>query len=1208
MFKHFFLFELKYRLQRPMIYIFLLVNFLMAFAATVSDKIIIGGSNDAVHLNAPFVIMNTTLMLTLLGIFMTTAIVNTSILRDFNYKFSPLLFSTPIKKSAYLSGRYLGAFLMALVPFWGVFAGIALGAVSPWVAADEVSSFSIMPYLNTFLVGVIPNILLVSTIVFWLAATFRSSMVSFIGAVGILVLYIILLSFSRNLESETMTILADPLAINAYGILTKYWTIGEKNTQIAALSGLFLMNRLIWTGVSLVCLAMAYFKFSFAERRTKVKFITSIKEVATTPHTVFTTLKTLPVVHIQENLQLRLSQFLNQAKIEFFSIIKSTPFIILLVIGLLNMSGSLVHVNEIRGTGNYPLTYLMVEAVRNSLFLFLIVILMFYSGALIWKERDHKMNEIYDAAPFPTWLPFASKLSALMGIVILILVLAIGLGMTVQATQGYFNFQLGVYFREFLVYDLAWLFALATLSMFLQTLISNKYLGYFAFLVLMVVFQFGPSAIAIKSNLLTYAAVPTYIYSDMNGWSPFDQGVAWFHLYWCLAAGFLAMLAILFWVRGKSLTFGQRVNIAQLRFRGKMALMTTALLALWIGTGSFLWYQTKVVNEIAATDAIELGKVRYEQEYKQYEHLAQPRITDINYQIDIFPEERNFSIAADLIVQNKTREPIQQLHFTPMNDYELNIAIPQATLRLKDSVAKYLIYDLATPLQPQESLAFKVEVTYHSAGIENEVSNTNIVQSGTFLSNFKLMPVIGYTQIGELENNKKRATHDLPKRTYWKKLHDNCSKACQNSYIGADSDWVTVSSTLSTSLDQTAIAPGTLMRKWTEGDRSFYQYQLKKPVLNFYSFISGKYEIAKEEWISPQGEKVDLEVYYQKGHEYNIDKMLGSLRHSLAYHTKNFTPYPHEQARIIEFPRYATFAQAFPGTMPYSEGYGFIANLEEKDAIDMVYYVVAHEMAHQWWAHQVIGARVQGATMLSETFAQYGALMIMQEHYGKDKMKQFMRYEMDRYLRGRSRETNKELPLIYNESQDYIHYRKGSVVMYALQDYIGEEAVNLALRRFAEDMAYQEAPYTNTLEFMTYIRAVTPDSLQYLLTDMFENITMYSNKTTASTFKQLSNGQYEVTVDVSVEKFSADSLGQETLIAHNDFIDVGVYSAEKNTAEKYGRPIIVERHQISSKDTSFTFIIDELPHKAGIDPNYLLVDRFPEDNMMVVEEVMADME
>src|SRR5713226_3348755 len=99
--------------------------------------------------------------------------------------------------------------------------------------------------------------------------------------------------------------------------------------------------------------------------------------------------------------------------------------------------------------------------------------------------------------------------------------------------------------------------------------------------------------------------------------------------------------------------------------------------------------------------------------------------------------------------------------------------------------------------------------------------------------------------------------------------------------------------------------------------------------------------------------------------------MLNSTEKSFAYYTRNFGPYPHKEARIIEFPRFAHFAQAFPGTMPYSESVGFIANLDHPDDIDSVFFNVAHEMAHQWWAHQVAGANMQGATTLSEMLAQY---------------------------------------------------------------------------------------------------------------------------------------------------------------------------------------------------------------------------------------------
>ncbi|MEL6942303.1 MAG: M1 family aminopeptidase, partial [Bacteroidota bacterium] len=338
------------------------------------------------------------------------------------------------------------------------------------------------------------------------------------------------------------------------------------------------------------------------------------------------------------------------------------------------------------------------------------------------------------------------------------------------------------------------------------------------------------------------------------------------------------------------------------------------------------------------------------------------------------------------------------------------------------------------------------------------------------------------------------------------------------------------------------------------------------------------------------------EVYYHKGHEYNVDKMLKSMHNSLEYFSNNFLPYPHHQARIIEFPRFSSFAQAFPGTMPYSESIGFIADLKDEEDIDGVYYVVAHEMAHQWWAHQVIGAEMQGATLLSETFAQYSALMVMEKEYGKNKMRQFLEYEMDRYLRGRGAETEKEVPLMEVENQGYIHYRKGSVVMYALKEYIGEDSLNLALRRFAETVAYQEPPYTNSLELMAELEKVTPDSLSYVLDDLFRNITLYSNRTTEATYKELDNGKYEVTFHVEVEKFRADSTGSETTIPFNDFVDIGVYKKAEET-KQFGKPLFLERKRLHQKKNTFTVVVDELPYEAGIDPRYLLIDRVPDDNV-----------
>lgn len=160
--------------------------------------------------------------------------------------------------------------------------------------------------------------------------------------------------------------------------------------------------------------------------------------------------------------------------------------------------------------------------------------------------------------------------------------------------------------------------------------------------------------------------------------------------------------------------------------------------------------------------------------------------------------------------------------------------------------------------------------------------------------------------------------------------------------------------------------------------------------------------------------------------------------------------------------------------MPYSESIGFIANLEDSDDIDMVTYVVAHEMGHQWWAHQVMGSEMQGSTLLSESMAQYSALMVMEKMYGKDQMHKFLRYEMDRYLRSRGTESEKECVLEEVENQGYVHYNKASVIMYYFKEMVGEKNVNAALKNLVDSFAYHQPPYPGSYELVDRFDAVTP--------------------------------------------------------------------------------------------------------------------------------------
>jgi hypothetical protein len=561
------------------------------------------------------------------------------------------------------------------------------------------------------------------------------------------------------------------------------------------------------------------------------------------------------------------------------------------------------------------------------------------------------------------------------------------------------------------------------------------------------------------------------------------------------------------------------------------------------------------------------------------------------------PEERNMTAKIEAWAKNKTNASISELHFTlPMLSDSIKLTIPNAKLKLNDKDLNYRIYTLNKALAANDSIKISVDLASITKGFENEISFTQLTQNGTFFNNEDIMPTFGYNNRFEISDKNLRIKRKLPKRDRMPKLDKTNLVARGNTYISSDSDWVEVTTIISTSKDQIAIAPGSLLKSWESNGRKYFKYHLDQKSLNFYSFISANYQVARKKWNG-----IDLEVYYDKQHATNVPNMMKSMQKALEYYTTNFGPYYHKQCRILEFPRYASFAQAFPGTMPYSEGIGFITDLRDvtKDDIDLVFYVVAHEMGHQYWAHQVCGANMQGSEMMSEGFAQYSSLMVMEKEYGKDKMKKFLEYEMNDYLRGRSTEFEGENPIMKTENQQYIHYNKASVVMYYFKEMVGEQNVNKALKNLVTQFGYKDPPYATSIDAVNEFRKVTPDSLRYLIPDLFENITLFSNRTLKVTSKKVGD-EYEVSIKSTSEKFRSNALGKETPTPIADYIDIGVFG-KSDKENVLGKPLVYKRLKITKRDNTFVFKTKTEPYKAGIDPYNYLIDRIPDDNVKSVE-------
>ncbi len=226
-----------------------------SFGAVSSDNIIIGGLIGNVFRNSPYTLTNYVLILGIFGILFAAAFFNNAALRDHNNQFNEIMFHLPIKKAGYFWGRFIGALILSTIPLLGVFLGAWVGAlIAPavgWIEPDRFGPFYFSTLINNYFIFILPNMFLAGTIIFFLAHKFKSTIISFVGALGIIVAYLASGTFLSDIDNETIAALTDVFSIRTYGVYTRYFTPIEKNTLSPAFDGLILQNRLIWLSVGL---------------------------------------------------------------------------------------------------------------------------------------------------------------------------------------------------------------------------------------------------------------------------------------------------------------------------------------------------------------------------------------------------------------------------------------------------------------------------------------------------------------------------------------------------------------------------------------------------------------------------------------------------------------------------------------------------------------------------------------------------------------------------------------------------------------------------------------------------------------------------------------------------------------------------------------------------------------------------------------------
>jgi ABC-2 type transport system permease protein len=1205
-----FRFELGYQLRRPWPWLSMAVLLVFALVSTRVAIVPVTLPQDFI-LNSPFIIAAVSVFSCQIWLLVAPAVAGEAAARDVHTGLHPLVYASPVSKTEYLGGRFLAALVLNALILLGVQAGSLLAVYAPGANPDIIGPFRPAAYLAAYGFIALPNALIATTVQFSAALLAGRPMASYVGSMGLFFLsypVTVFLYFSRIARPE-IALLTDPIGIFAImNEMMSNWTIVEKNVRMFTLEGPMLWNRLLWLGISVTTLAFVYLRFRFAHRtatswwkRRRTAVIPSGARNRSRPERGLAVGQlAIPRLSARDDSAVgqifgfatHLRQTLAIASSSFWMIAKSPGGLFLLV--AFPMMLGLVLMVDMQNWGvpllprtSFLMTKYLTATITNPLNFWVMVplLIIFFSGELVWRERDARLAENVDATPVPDWVLFLGKFLGLALVLVALMAVVMLVGVLRQVISGYYDFQVGQYLQILFGIQLLEFLLFAALAFAVVAVVNQKYLGQLIALIAYVLLMFS-GVLGIEHNLLVYGRSPAWSHTDMRGFGATLEPWLWFKLYWAAWALLLAIMARLLWVRGRESGVKTRLGIARLRFNRATAGIAAMTVVLILTLGGFIFYNTNVLNEYITDEEMVERRADYERQYGKYEGKPQPQRTATNLRIEIHPARRSATMRGSYRLVNRSAVPIDSIHLEPAFYVKTRVTFDRPARQVvADEKLGHSIYALDEPLQPGDSMTLSFDVLYEPRGFRNggfraSGAGMGVVENGTYLTGGAL-PVIGYQPMRELWSAEDRRKHGLPRQVTLAELGDIAPD------LAAEPP-ATFEAIVGTDADQVAVAPGELRRTWSEGGRRYFHYVSDVPIIGTDVFFSADYAVHRERW-----KEVDVQIFLHPGHAEHLQRLLRSVRASLDYYSTQFGPYPYRFLQIVEQPgNFLGMGVDGSGVVTGGEGFFMLDPQGKVGSFDAIFEIVAHEMGHQWWGMQLKPAFAEGGGVISEGLAWYSAMQLVKNVKGREALRRFMSF---------MREPNPWPPIrtglpLLRAMDPWANYRKGPYAMHALSVYVGEARVNGALRSLVEK---KKSSLATTLDMYHELQAVTPDSLKPLLHDLFEVNTFWTFDTKQAKAVQTETGAWQVTLEVEAHKVVADSAGREAELPITEWVEIGIF-APAEPGEVLGKPLYVQKHRVRSGRQTITVIVPRKPARGGIDP-YSLLDWEEGDNIEPIE-------
>jgi ABC-2 type transport system permease protein len=1209
MFWKIFLFEIQNRFRRPAVYLYFLAAFIFTVGAFATGSLPIG---EKEHINAPYLIAMWCASITMLMMLISSSVMGQALYRDIEYQTKDYYLTYPITKAGYFWGRYFGSFFCMLVIassiILGVYIGTKLGPAMGWKDPKEYGPNNFIYYLHPFLTIALPNLFFTSSLFFGLVAVTRNVKVIYSGGILLFLGYFLSFFFLSNTNNEKVILLADPFGLNGVRFLSNAANSLQKNNTLLPVSGDFLLNRLIWSGVGFIVILYTYIRFSFERFFSGARDKAAIdKDLSKVRRVIFRD------VNVDFTGRYNRRTLWQLTKLELINIARDNYFWIILSSGMIFLAFVFSMGSGEYGVPNFPRTVMLFDIFNDVFTFFIFFIIIFYTGETLHRDRVTRYSFINDSLPPPNWVLNGSKLIPLLILGIFLTFAPVFVAMPVQMTKGFYHFNFPIYLVNIFVIILPRFLEMVIFSYVIHVVINNKFVAHGIGVSIWVLMFFLRGTGIFNYNLLLYSYTPWYGISDMDGLGHMTSSVMWFNVYWLLCGGLLIIVSALFYYRGITSSFKERLQLIRERFDGRTRLFTGSLLILFLVVGSYIYYNVSYLNDFLLKTENNDRAILYEKTLKRYEKLPLPKVTGTKMFVDLYPDKQQAFIKTFVTLRNKTNQPIEQMLVDAdgLTDYSIRDAgnlVPYTCpllyprgifnwFRPKFDTADFRLYNLRKPLASGDSLTFEVNSSYNQKGFSNGLFSGNVLRNGTFFGSG--LPGLGYDEDDEIYSPYVRKKSGLPPKED-EEIAQNDPVGVRTLKAGKAADLMNFDVTISTSGDQTAIGPGDLQEQWKKDGRNYFHYVQNQPGLyNPTGIISARYAVRKDSVLLDH--TVNINIFFDPDHNADIDRFLQAYKNGLPYYSSVYGSYPSKNINLIETPIYGPWETSMTTMGTRMENNSWNADFTDPNQFDYLYFNTTRLLAQQWWRFQVAPNSTIGSLVISEGLSTYDAIVMAEKKYGKDNMRRILQDQIWLYLIIRPRLENKEHPLI--KANEWFEWGgKAGLVLYGLRDLIGEDSLNTALREFRNAYAFKtDPPFAGANNLYEYLQKHVPDSLQYYLSDTWQKITLYDNKVVEAKVTPTSNKEeYRVTIKVDVGKVWIDDKGNDVVAkSMNDYIDIGIFAAD--TKNKEGRsqvnPLYLGKHKFTAGLHIMNIIVKGKPVRVGIDPYAKLIDRQPIDNL-----------